>query len=76
MSTTLAIANQKGGVAKTTSVASIGAALAELGHRVLLVDMPHHGRSAWAERFDYVDVADRVATLFSADDPVQLVGQV
>ena len=37
--TTLAIANQKGGVAKTTSVASIGAALVELGHSVLLVDL-------------------------------------
>ncbi|UMG91727.1 AAA family ATPase [Nocardioides sp. TF02-7] len=37
--TVLAVANQKGGVAKTTSVASIGAALAELGQRVLLVDL-------------------------------------
>ncbi|WP_084342547.1 ParA family protein [Janibacter corallicola] len=35
----IAVANQKGGVAKTTSVASIGAALAELGRRVLLVDL-------------------------------------
>jgi chromosome partitioning protein len=39
MTTTLAVANQKGGVAKTTSVASIGAALAEQGQRVLLVDL-------------------------------------
>lgn len=35
----IAVANQKGGVAKTTSVASIGAAMAELGRRVLLVDL-------------------------------------
>ena len=39
MTITLAVANQKGGVAKTTSVASIGAALAEHGQRVLLVDL-------------------------------------
>ena len=39
MTITLAVANQKGGVAKTTSVASIGAALVELGQKVLLVDL-------------------------------------
>jgi len=35
----VAVANQKGGVAKTTSVASLGAAFAERGERVLLVDL-------------------------------------
>ncbi|WP_300676148.1 ParA family protein [Nocardioides sp.] len=39
MTITLAVANQKGGVAKTTSVASLGAALVELGQSVLLVDL-------------------------------------
>jgi chromosome partitioning protein len=36
---TLAVANQKGGVAKTTTVVSLGAAFAEQGLRVLLVDL-------------------------------------
>jgi chromosome partitioning protein len=35
----VALANQKGGVAKTTSVASLGAAFAERGERVLLIDL-------------------------------------
>lgn len=35
----IAVANQKGGVAKTTTVASLGVALARLGQRVLLVDL-------------------------------------
>ena len=39
MGRVIAVANQKGGVAKTTTVASLGVALAELGRRVLLVDL-------------------------------------
>jgi chromosome partitioning protein len=39
MSMTIAISSQKGGVAKTTTCLSLGAALAEMGHSVLLIDL-------------------------------------
>jgi len=38
-----AVANQKGGVGKTTSVVSIGGLLASQDQRVLLLDMDPHG---------------------------------
>src|SRR4051812_2326522 len=43
MPLTFAVANQKGGVAKTTTVHALGAALAEQGRRVLLVDLEPQG---------------------------------
>lgn len=48
MGRVIAIANQKGGVAKTTTVHALGAALAEMGKRVLVVDLDPQASLTWS----------------------------
>ncbi len=84
MTTTLAVANQKGGVAKTTSVASIGAALAELGQKVLLVDLDPQACLTFSLGIDPEDLElsvhhvltkglDAAEVLIETDDGVDLL---
>jgi len=74
MTTCLAIANQKGGVAKTTSVASLGAALAELGHSVLLVDLDPQACLTFSLGIDPEDVEVSVHhVLTQGVDPGEVV---
>ena len=48
----VAFANQKGGVAKTTTVQSIGVALAQQGHRVLVIDLDPQACLTFSLGFD------------------------
>lgn len=70
VSTTIAFANQKGGVAKTTSVASVGAALMEFGQRVLLVDMDPQGSLTFSLGIDPEDVDTSIAEVLMGTSPV------
>jgi len=70
----LAVANQKGGVAKTTSVASIGAALAELGQRVLLVDLDPQACLTFSLGIDPEDLDISVHhVLTKGVDPIEVI---
>jgi chromosome partitioning protein len=48
----IAFANQKGGVAKTTTTLNLAAAFAERGHRVLCVDMDPQGNLTMSQGID------------------------
>ena len=61
--TTLAIINQKGGSAKTTTVVHLGAALAALGKRVLLVDMDPQGHLAETFNIQARDLAQEMSAV-------------
>lgn len=59
-----AIANQKGGVGKTTSTVTLGGLLAQRGYRVLLVDTDPHGSLTAYFRYSPDELETSVYTLF------------
>ena len=63
MARTIAIANQKGGVAKTTTAHTLGCALVELGRTVLLVDADAQGNLTAACGYAPDELAERGQTL-------------
>ena len=66
----MAFANQKGGVAKTTSVVSLAAALAERGRRVLVVDLDAQACATFCLPTDPEDLPVTCVDAFFGAEPV------
>jgi len=63
----VAIANQKGGVGKTTTTVNLGAALAEIGFRVLVLDLDPQGNASTGLGLNPRDVEGSVYDVLLAD---------
>ncbi|MGK0440712.1 MAG: chromosome partitioning protein [Pseudohongiellaceae bacterium] len=64
-----AVANQKGGVGKTTTAVSLGGILAERGQRVLLLDLDPHGSMTSYFGYDPDSLTNSSFNLFADQEP-------
>src|SRR5450756_2403923 len=71
----IAVVNQKGGVGKTTTAINLGAALAELGHRTLLVDLDPQANSTSGLGLDPTRARLNVYHLLTGEADVRQVTQ-
>ncbi len=67
----LAVANQKGGVGKTTTTVNLGAALAELDYRVLVVDLDPQGNATTGLGIDARNFELSMYDVIMRDAPIE-----
>lgn len=71
MGRTIAIANQKGGVGKTTTAINLSACLAEAGKRVLTIDLDPQGNTTSGLGLDKDEIENTVYELIVEEVPVR-----
>jgi chromosome partitioning protein len=67
----IAIANQKGGVGKTTTTVNLGAALSELDYRVLVVDLDPQGNATSGLGIDTRNFESSMYDVIMRDAPIE-----
>jgi chromosome partitioning protein len=67
----IAVANQKGGVGKTTTTVNLGAALAELDYRVLVVDLDPQGNATTGLGIDARNFELSMYDVIMRDQPME-----
>jgi len=67
----IAIANQKGGVGKSTTAVSLGAALAEIGYKVLVIDLDPQGNASTGLGIRHEARATTVYDVVVGDAPLE-----
>ncbi|GAB1410873.1 ParA family protein [Desulfovibrionales bacterium] len=71
MAKTIVLANQKGGVGKTTSTVNLAASLAAMEYRVLIIDCDPQANATSGVGVEHVDPAQSIYSLFFAPHEVQ-----
>ncbi|CAG9613591.1 Sporulation initiation inhibitor protein Soj [Bacillus rhizoplanae] len=71
----IAIANQKGGVGKTTTSVNLGAGLAQVGKKVLLVDIDAQGNATTGVGIEKSDLNECIYNVLVEDTDVRTVIQ-
>ena len=66
----ISIANQKGGVGKTTTAVNLGAALAEMGYRVLVIDLDPQGNATTGLGISHRNVEGSIYDVIMNDTPL------